>query len=131
MPNAKILCLGKNKKMREPIHDDSDDTSLAARRFGESRPHEPNSPVGCSCELRYLLSTNCRAASRRLASHRLSSIKPEQEGLTSFGGPFVGFYDSCDEVVSHHVASGKVTKGDVFDAFKNAAHALEAGIAVR
>ena len=31
----------------------------------------------------------------------------------------------------HHVAPGKVAKGDVFDAFKNAAHTLEAGIAVR
>lgn len=79
MPNAKILCLGKNKKMREPIHDDPDNTSLAERRFGESRPHEPNSPVGCSCELRYLLSTNRRTARRQLASHRLSVDKAQSK----------------------------------------------------
>ena len=75
MPNANIPCLGKNKKMREPIHDGSNDTSLAARQFGESRPHEPNSPVGCSCELRYLLSTNCRAASHRLSVDKTESKK--------------------------------------------------------
>lgn len=63
--------------------------------------------------------------SRRIVAQRadgwraigFQSIKPEQEGLTSFGGPFVGFYDSCDKVVPHHVAPGKVAKGDVFDAF--------------
>ncbi|MEE1480781.1 MAG: hypothetical protein UF068_09155, partial [Slackia isoflavoniconvertens] len=59
----------------EPIHDDPDDTSLAARRFGESRPHEPNSPVGCSCELRYLLSTNRRTASRRLSADKARTKK--------------------------------------------------------